>query len=115
MGWLLEVRDTKGNDLYPEIRKRAAKKNAQEKHNDMVRYEYIKHLGYYCTESSEHNAEYNPFFIKPNYPELIDKFNIPLDEYIRRCKEQIKGWQKQRDELLNGGDIEHERLSLIHI
>ena len=109
MGWLLEVRDTKGNDLYPEIRKRAAKKNAQEKHNDMVRYEYIKHLGYYCTESSEHNAEYNPFFIKPNYPELIDKFNIPLDEYIRRCKEQIKGWQKQRDELLNGGDIEHER------
>ncbi|HBI72661.1 MAG TPA: alpha-glucosidase/alpha-galactosidase, partial [Lachnospiraceae bacterium] len=85
MGWLLELRDKDGNDLYPEIRERAANKNAKEKHNDMVRYEYIKHLGYYCTESSEHNAEYNPLFIKSNYPELIDKFNIPLDEYPRRC------------------------------
>lgn len=109
MGWLLEVTDLKGNDLYPEIRKRAIAKNAAEKHHDMVRYEYIKHLGYYCTESSEHNAEYNPFFIKPNYPELIDKFNIPIDEYIRRCIEQIKGWNKQKEELLNGGDIEHAR------
>ena len=63
----------------------------------------------YCTESSEHNAEYNPFFIKPNYPELIEKFNIPIDEYIRRCKEQIADWKKQRDELMNGGDVVHER------
>lgn len=109
MAWLLEITDMQGNDLYPEIRKRAAEKNAAGVHNDMVRYEYIKHLGYYCTESSEHNAEYNPFFIKPNYPELIEKFNIPIDEYIRRCKEQIAGWKKQRDELMNGGDVVHER------
>ena len=46
----------------------------------MVRYEYIRRLGYYCTESSEHNAEYNPFFIKSKYPKLIEKYNIPLDE-----------------------------------
>lgn len=109
MAWLLEITDMQGNDLYPEIRKRAAEKNAAGMHNDMVRYEYIKHLGYYCTESSEHNAEYNPFFIKPNYPELIEKFNIPIDEYIRRCKEQIADWKKQRDELMNGGDVVHER------
>ncbi|MBO5454323.1 MAG: alpha-glucosidase/alpha-galactosidase [Clostridia bacterium] len=109
MAWLLEIKDAKGNDLYPEIKKRAAEKNANEKHGDMVRFEYIKHLGYYCTESSEHNAEYNPFFIKPNYPELIDKFNIPIDEYIRRCIRQIDNWGKQREELLNGGDIEHTR------
>jgi len=109
MAWLLEVTDTNGNDLYPEIKKKALLKNASEKHDDMVRYEYIKHLGYYCTESSEHNAEYNPFFIKPNYPELIEKFNIPINEYIRRCKEQIAGWKKQREDLLNGGDIEYER------
>lgn len=109
MGWLLEIRDTHGNDLYPEIRRRAAEKNAKEKHNDMVRYEYIKHLGYYCTESSEHNAEYNPFFIKPNYPELIDKFNIPLDEYPRRCIDQIEKWEKQRDEIFAGGKVEHTR------
>ena len=109
MAWLLEIRDTKGNDLYPEIKKRALEKNEKEKHGDMVRYEYIKHLGHYCTESSEHNAEYNPFFIKPNYPELIDKFNIPIDEYIRRCINQIDSWAKQKEEILNGGDIEHTR------
>ena len=109
MGWLLEIRDIHGNDLYPEIRRRAAEKNAGEKHNDMVRYEYIKRLGYYCTESSEHNAEYNPFFIKPNYPELIEKFNIPLDEYPRRCIDQIEKWEKQRDEIFAGGKVEHTR------
>ena len=70
MGWLLEIYDKDGNDLYPEIRERAAKMNAEQKHDDMVRFEYIKHLGYYCTESSEHNAEYNPLFIKSKYPEI---------------------------------------------
>lgn len=109
MGWLLEIYDKDGNDLYPEIRKRANEKNAKEKHDDMVRYEYIKHLGYYCTESSEHNSEYNPFFIKSKYPELIDKFNIPLDEYPRRCINQIKGWKEERDSILNDGKITHER------
>lgn len=109
MAWLLSIHDKDGNDLYPEIRKRAAEKNASEKHNDMVRFEYIKHLGYYCTESSEHNAEYNPFFIKPNYPDLIDKFNIPPDEYPRRCVKQIADWVKQKEELLGGGKVEHTR------
>ena len=84
MGWLLEIRDENGDDLYPEIKRRAKQKNASEKHGDMVRYDYIDKLGYYCTESSEHNAEYNYFYIKSRYPELIDKFNIPLDEYPRR-------------------------------
>ena len=109
MGWLLEIRDKDGNDLYPEIRKRAAKKNASEKHDDMVRFEYIRHLGYYCTESSEHNAEYNPFFIKNKYPEMIEKFNIPLDEYPRRCINQIEGWEKEREDILKDGKITHER------
>lgn len=109
MGWLLEIRDAQGNDLYPLIREKAAAKNAKEKHNDMVRFEYIRRLGYYCTESSEHNAEYNPFFIKPNYPELIDKYNIPLDEYPRRCVNQIAEWEKQKEELFAGGEITHER------
>ncbi len=109
MGWLLEIYDKNGNDLYPEIKKRALEKNNNEKHEDMVRYEYIKHLGYYCTESSEHNAEYNPFFIKSKYPELIDRFNIPLDEYPRRCVNQIKGWKEERDSILNDGKITHER------
>ncbi len=109
MGWLLDIRDKDGNDLYPEIRKRAEEKNTSEKHKDMVRLEYIRHLGYYCTESSEHNAEYNPLFIKSRYPEMIDEFNIPLDEYPRRCIEQIEGWNKEKANILKDGKITHER------
>ena len=109
MGWLLKIEDKEGNDLYPEIKKRALSMNAETKHKDMVRYEYIRRLGYYCTESSEHNAEYNPFFIKQNYPELIEEFNIPLDEYPRRCIKQINGWKDQWKSILNGGNITHER------
>ena len=109
MAWLLELQDEAGNDLYPEIRERAAKMNASEKHKDMIRFEYIKHLGYYCTESSEHNSEYNPFFIKNKYPELIEAFNISLDEYPRRCIKQIEGWEKEKNDILNNGMITHER------
>lgn len=109
MGWLLEIKDKDGNDLYPEIRRRAKEKNKNEKHNDMIRYEYIDKLGYYCTESSEHNSEYNPFFIKSKYPELIERFNIPLDEYPRRCINQIADWEKQRVELMNDPSLSHTR------
>lgn len=109
MAWLLEIYDKSGNDLYPEIKNRAQQKNNSEKHDDMVRYEYIKHLGYYCTESSEHNSEYNPFFIKSKYPELIEKFNIPLDEYPRRCVEQIEKWEKEKENILQNGEVSHTR------
>ena len=109
MAWLLAIHDKDGNDLYPEIKKRAKEKNAREKHEDMVRFDYIDKLGYYCTESSEHNAEYNGFYIKSRYPEMIDDFNIPLDEYPRRCVRQIEGWEKERDEILADGKITHER------
>ncbi|MBQ9784636.1 MAG: alpha-glucosidase/alpha-galactosidase [Clostridia bacterium] len=109
MAWLLEITDKDGNDLYPEIRRRAKEKNATEKHNDMVRYDYIEKLGYYCTESSEHNAEYNPFFIKPGREDLIEKYNIPLDEYPRRCIRHIEQWAKQREDIMNGGKVQHTR------
>lgn len=109
MGWLLEVKDLDGNDLYPEIRRLAKEKNSKEKHDDMVRFDYIDKLGYYCTESSEHNSEYNMFYIKSKYPELIDEFNIPLDEYPRRCIQQIADWKKQKEELFATENITHER------
>ena len=109
MGWLLEIQDKDGNDLYPEIRRRAAEMNANEKHSDMVRFEYIKNFGYYCTESSEHNAEYNCFYIKSKYPELIERYNIPLDEYPRRCVNQIAGWKAEKERILDNGQITHER------
>lgn len=109
MAWLLEITDKDGNDLYPEIKRRTKEKNATEKHWDMVRYDYIDKLGYYCTESSEHNSEYNPFYIKAGRDDLIEKFNIPLDEYPRRCVNQIAGWEKQKEELLAGGNVQHVR------
>ena len=109
MAWLLELTDREGNDLYPMIRRLAKEKNAAEKHGNMVRLDYIDKFGYYVTESSEHNAEYNPFYIKAGRDDLIEKFQIPLDEYPRRCVNQIAKWDKQRDELLAGGQITHER------
>ncbi|MBD2846009.1 alpha-glucosidase/alpha-galactosidase [Paenibacillus sp. IB182496] len=107
MAWLLDVsRD--GEDLYPEIKRRAAEKQ-KETHDDMVRYELMLKFGYYVTESSEHNAEYHPYFIKRSYPELIERFNIPLDEYPRRCVNQIEKWTKMRNELVEDANLKHER------
>ena len=104
--WLLEVTKN-GVDLYPEIKRRALART--EKHHDMVRYEIMKRFGYYVTESSEHNSEYMPYFIKSTHPELIDQFNIPLDEYPRRCINQIAEWEKMRENLLGDENLTHTR------
>ena len=109
MGWLLEIADKDGNDLYPEIKSRIQAKLDDPDFCNKVRLDYIKNFGYYCTESSEHNAEYNMFYIKSKYPELIEKYNIPLDEYPRRCVNQIAGWKKEYAELLENGVKEHKR------
>lgn len=109
MGWLLEIKDKNGVDLYPEIKSRVADRIADPKCENKVRLDYINHFGYYCTESSEHNAEYNMFYIKSKYPELIEKYNIPLDEYPRRCINQISAWKKEYAELMENGVKKHER------
>lgn len=106
--WLLEVKKD-GQDIYPEIRRRALEKNASEKHHNMVRFELMRRFGYYVTESSEHSSEYTPWFIKDKYPQNIEKYNIPLDEYPRRCINQIEGWKKRRDELTTKDVLEHTR------
>jgi alpha-galactosidase len=87
-----------------EWRKKGAQKNW-----DMVRLAIMLHFGYYVTESSEHNSEYMPYWIKRQYPGLIEEFNIPLDEYPRRCINQIKGWEKQSASLVGNPKIEHRR------
>ena len=109
MAWLLELKDKNGVDLYPEVKSRVDAYLADPSKLDKVRMEYIKNFGYYCTESSEHNAEYNMFYIKSKYPELIERYNIPLDEYPRRCIDQIAAWQKEYTELLDTGVKEHNR------
>jgi alpha-galactosidase len=73
-----------GRDVYPELR---AKTDIPDWNR--VRYEVLRHFGYFCTESSEHLAEYVPWFIKSARPELVEEFNIPLDEYLRRCEDQL--------------------------
>ncbi len=113
MAWLLEI-TVKGKDLYPEIKRRAASLLAQQEegkpvHPDTVRLVLMLHFGYYVTESSEHNAEYTPYWIKRDRPELIKKFNIPLDEYPRRCIKQIEEWKRLRTELVENPSLTHLR------
>jgi alpha-galactosidase len=112
--WLLEI-ERNGLDLYPEIKKRAAKMNAAArksagaKHWDMVRFEFMRHFGYYITESSEHSSEYMPYWIKSACPALIEQLNIPLDEYPQRCLKQIAEWKARRREIVKNKRLEHQR------
>ncbi|MEN8255284.1 MAG: alpha-glucosidase/alpha-galactosidase [Verrucomicrobiota bacterium] len=114
--WLLKVMD--GNkDLYPEIKRRAEKMNVEgrtdpeKRHGDMVRFEIMKRFGYYNTESSEHTAEYTPWFIKNAHPELLEEFNIPLDEYPRRCIKNAADWKERSKGLIDNPDLAHEARS----
>jgi alpha-galactosidase len=66
----------------------------------------LRRLGYFVTESSEHFAEYVPWFIKRDRSDLVEQFNIPLDEYPRRCIDQIARWDAEREQLERGESIE---------
>ena len=89
-----------GQDLYPLLRQVVAEGRVPKWNR--VRYEMLMRLGYFVTESSEHFSEYVLWFIKRDRPDLIERFNIPLDEYITRCKNQIAGWESLRAELESG-------------
>jgi len=136
--WLLEISDN-GRDLYPLIKKTSARKLEEifragggqkviddalkggknlcetprghiiRVSSDMVRLAMMGHFGHYITESSEHNAEYMPYWIKRTHPELIKRFRIPLDEYPRRCINQIANWKKRSHELISNQDLGHAR------
>lgn len=117
--WLLEItRD--GKDLYPEIKERAFKILEDMKQNpappeptekfwDLVRFELMKRLGYYITESSEHASEYTPWFLKNRVPELINQYRIPLDEYPRRCVWLMGEWEKMKKEINEESLKPHKR------
>ncbi|PSW22277.1 alpha-glucosidase/alpha-galactosidase [Photobacterium sanctipauli] len=121
----LEQKDADGNyrSIYPDLLAayemgQAPKPNP---HNarcqNVVRYEMFKKLGYFVTESSEHFAEYTPYFIKPNRPDLIERYQVPLDEYPKRCVEQIASWKQDLEEYKNADRIDikesHEYASTI--
>jgi alpha-galactosidase len=90
-----------GENLYPKIRQVLDDGHVPDWNR--VRYEMFKRLGYFVTESSEHFSEYVPWFIKRDRPDLIERFNIPLDEYIRRCENQIAEWENLRHDLEDEG------------
>ncbi len=98
-----------GADLYPKLRDyHASGASPGRAHSggvtlpDAVRYEVMRRTGHFVTESSEHFSEYVPWFIKRDRPDLIDRFGIPINEYPRRCEEQIAGWERLRADLENG-------------
>ena len=100
-------------DLYPAIRRRGERvplpmrgeinrsDGGTSGLSDAVRYEMLKRLGYFVTESSEHFAEYVPWFIKSHQPHLIEEFGIPINEYLQRCQTQIAGWESLQTRLLD--------------
>jgi len=96
-----------GQDAYPLLR--AVIQEGRVPETDRVRYEVFTRLGYFVTESSEHFSEYVPWFIKRDRPELIERFNIPLDEYLHRCEDQIARWDGMQAELEAAASLEIQR------
>jgi alpha-galactosidase len=87
--------DAGKEDLYPLLHQVVA--DGRVPSWNKVRYDVLQRLGYFVTESSEHFAEYVPWFIKRDRPDLIKAYNIPLDEYISRCENQIAAWDQMRE------------------
>ena len=107
------MEDGSYRNLYPDLIKayaegRAPKAGWNPRCPNKVRYEMLTRVGYFVTESSEHFAEYTPWFIKRDRPDLIEKFGIPLDEYPKRCVEQIARWTSQAEEYRQADRIEVE-------
>ncbi len=109
---LEEEKDGKLRDLYPLLRRGYHEGRLPKapllmpRCGNKVRYEVMDHLGYFCTESSEHLAEYVPWFIKQGRDDLIEQFSIPLDEYPKRCEEQMAGWATQARDIAAAGTME---------
>ncbi|MDU8924733.1 alpha-glucosidase/alpha-galactosidase [Pasteurellaceae bacterium LIM206] len=109
----LEKKNANGKyeSIYPDLLE-AYNKGTAPKPNpnnsrckNIVRYEMLKKLGYFVTESSEHFAEYTPYFIKPNRPDLITRYQVPLDEYPKRCVEQIAKWKEDFEQYQKADSI----------
>lgn len=103
-----------GEDLYPRIRQTLEAKSYGRRYRglaDHVRYEVFRRTGYFVTESSEHFSEYVPWFIKRDRPDLIEQYEIPLDEYLARCELQITEWHGLRAAFERGerSELQHTR------
>ena len=119
LAFFLELKELQSDgtykDLYPILKILGKKGNASantganERCPNFVRYKFLEHFGYFVTESSEHFVEYVPWFIKSHKPDLIDQFKIPLDEYPKRCQEQISEWKNLTKDIINNAPPEHTK------
>ena len=119
MAFFLNLQERRGNgkyrNLYPALRAgyRAGTLPKENIENprcpNHMRYEVMTRLGYFVTESSEHFAEYVPWFIKRDRPDLIERFHIPLDEYPQRCQEQISDWHSQAVDMKRAKNVTVEK------
>ncbi|MCL4123428.1 UNVERIFIED_CONTAM: hypothetical protein GTU68_027938 [Idotea baltica] len=105
VAFFLELEERLADGTYADVYPRLFD-GANERCPNLVRYEMMKQLGYFATESSEHFAEYVPWFIKSGRDDLIEKFQIPLDEYPTRCEEQIAEWKSQATAFKKADKIE---------
>jgi alpha-galactosidase len=115
VAFFLRLEDTRGQSLYPALRTGYAQGTLPKapllmpRCPNKVRYEVMQQLGYFCTESSEHLAEYVPWFIKQGREDLIADFGIPLDEYPKRCLEQQADWAQQATQLQDSAALPVEK------
>jgi len=103
IAWMTKL-EVQGADVYPQLR--AAMDDPQVYARDKVRFELLRRLGYFVTESSEHNAEYTPYWLKDDA--LIKRYDIPLDEYIRRSEQNLIEYAATRKGLLAGEPLRLE-------
>ena len=104
IAWMTRL-EVDGEDAYPRLFE--AMRDPRVYARDKVRFELMRHFGYFVTESSEHNAEYTPYFLRDDG--LIESFDVPVDEYVRRSEENLREYAETRRKLLEGGSFPLER------
>jgi alpha-galactosidase len=104
IAWMTKL-ETGGEDAYPRLWE--AMQDPEVYAKDKVRFELMRHFGYFVTESSEHNAEYTPYFLKD--AGLVERFDVPVDEYVRRSEENLREYERARERLLAGESFPPQR------
>src|SRR2546422_1388713 len=99
----------RGRDLYPELR--AFVEAGRTPDDDLVRADLFGRLGFYPTESSEHHAEYNPWYIgkRDAAGDAVERFHIPIGEYLTRVSHNLEEYAETKRLLDAGESFEIER------
>ena len=108
LAFLLRL-EHRGRDLYPQLR--AFVEAGKTPDDDLVRAELFRRLGFYPTESSEHHAEYSPWYIgkRDASGDAIERFHIPIGEYLDRVSHNLDEYAETKRMLDAGEPFEIER------